>query len=46
MKKIVLISWFNDDEEKETLQKRQRRHEDTIMKGNIDPQQGVKLLKK
>ncbi len=28
---------FDDDKERETLQKRQRRQEDTIMKGSINP---------
>ncbi len=36
----------NDDEGRETMQKRQRRHEDITMKGNIDLQQEAKLLKK
>ncbi len=27
---------FNDDEEREILQKRHRRHEDIAMRGNID----------
>ncbi len=30
---------YDDDEERETLQKRQRRQEDTAMKSNIDLQQ-------
>jgi predicted nucleic acid-binding Zn ribbon protein len=30
------MSQFNDDEEREILQKRQRRQEDTTMRGSID----------
>ncbi len=40
------MSQSNDDEERETLQKRQRRQEDTTMRGSINPQQATKLLKK
>jgi hypothetical protein len=36
----------NDDEERETLQKRQRRQEDIAMRGSINPQHVAKLLKK
>ncbi len=36
----------NDDEERKNLQKRQRRNEDTTMKGNIYLQQAIELLKK
>ncbi len=40
------MSQFNDVEKKETLHKRQRRQENIVMKGNINPQQTTKLLKK
>jgi hypothetical protein len=40
------MSQFNNDEEKETLQKRQRREEDTSMKGIINPQHVIESLKK
>jgi hypothetical protein len=36
----------DDDDERETLQKRQRRREDIAMRGNINPQHVVKLLRK
>jgi hypothetical protein len=36
----------NDDEERETLQKKQRRQEDTTMRGSIDLQQALELLRK
>ncbi len=36
----------SNDEEKKTLQKRQRKQEDTIMRGSINPQQVAKLPKK
>ncbi len=36
-KKVVLMSLFNDDEKRKTLQKRYRKHEDIAMKGNFDP---------
>ncbi len=38
-KRAILMSQFDDDEAKEILQKKQRRQEDTIMRGNIHPQQ-------
>jgi hypothetical protein len=41
-----LTSQFDDEEEKETLLKRQRRQEDTIMRGIINPQQVAELLRK
>ncbi len=37
---------FDDEEEGETLQKRQIKQEDTIMRGNINPQKATKLFKK
>ncbi len=40
------MSQSNDDEERKTLQKRQKKQEDIAMKGSIDPQQATKLLKK
>jgi hypothetical protein len=40
------MSQFDDDDERETLQKRQRRQEDITMRGNINPQQVAKLLRK
>ncbi len=40
------MSQFNDDEERNTQQKRQRRYENVVMKGNIDPQQVAELLRK
>ncbi len=42
----VLMFQFNDDDGRETLQKKQRRQEDTTMKGNINPQQVIELLRK
>ncbi len=44
--KTILMSQFNDDEERNTQQKRQRRYENVVMKGNIDPQQVAELLRK
>jgi hypothetical protein len=38
IKRAVLMFKSNDDEKQETLQKRQRRQEDTTMRGNINPQ--------
>jgi hypothetical protein len=32
------MSKSDDEEERENLQKRQKRQEDTSMRGNIDPQ--------
>ncbi len=40
------MSQFDDDKERETLLKRQKRQEDTAMRGIINPQQGIELLKK
>jgi hypothetical protein len=40
------MSQFNDDEEREILQKRQRRQEDTTMRGSIDLQRAIILLRK
>lgn len=40
------MSQIDDDEEKETLQKKQIRQEDTTMRGNINPQQTIELLRK
>jgi hypothetical protein len=40
------MSQSNDDEEKETLLKRQRRQEDITMRGNVNPQQATKLTRK
>ncbi len=40
------MSQFDDDEERETLYKKQRKQEDTTMRGSIDPQQVAKLLRK
>ncbi len=40
------MSQFDDDEERETLYNRQKRHEDIAMKGGIDPQQATQLLRK
>jgi hypothetical protein len=45
-KKVVLMSQSDDDEEIKTLQKRQRRQEDTAMKGSIHLQQAIELLMK
>ncbi len=45
-RKEIFMSQSYDDEERETLQKRQRRQEDIAMRGNIDPQQATKLLRK
>jgi len=45
-RRAVLMFQFDDDGERETLQKRQRRQEDIIMKGNINLQQATKLLRK
>ncbi len=45
-RRIVLMSQFDNDEERETLQKRQRTQEDTVMRRNINPQQVTKLLRK
>ncbi len=40
------MSWYDYDEERETLFKRQRREEDTIMWGKVNLQQVIELLKK
>jgi hypothetical protein len=40
------MSQSNDDEKREMLQKRQRRQEDTIMRGSINPQHVGKLMRK
>ncbi len=32
-----MMFWFDDDEERETLQKRQRKQADIAMRGGIDP---------
>ncbi len=45
-RRAVLMSQFDDDEKRDTLQKKQRKQEDIAMKGNIDPQQVTKLLKR
>ncbi len=37
-RRAIMMSQFDDDEERETLQKRQKRQEDTAMKGSINPQ--------
>lgn len=37
---------FDDDEERETFLKRQKRQEDIAMRGNINPQHAIELLKK
>ncbi len=34
-----MMSQFDEEQERKTMQKRQRRQEDTTMKGSIDPQQ-------
>jgi len=39
------MSQSSDDEEREILLKRQKRHEESTMKGSVNPQQGVELLK-
>jgi hypothetical protein len=44
-RKTILMSKF-DDEERETLLKRQGRQEDIAMKGSINLQQAIKLLRK
>jgi hypothetical protein len=41
-----MMSQFDDEEERETLLKRQRRQEDITMRGNVNPQQIVELLTK
>jgi hypothetical protein len=35
------MSQSYDDEEREILLKRQKKHEESTMKGNIDPQQAI-----
>jgi len=40
------MSQYDDDEERETLLKRQKRQEDITMRGSVNPQQVVKLIKK
>jgi hypothetical protein len=40
------MSQSDDNEERETLQKRHSKQEDITMKGNIDLQQTTKLLKR
>jgi hypothetical protein len=40
------MSQFDDDEERVTLLKRQKRQEESIMKGSVNLQQAAKLLKK
>jgi hypothetical protein len=37
---------YSNDEERETLQKKQRRQEDIVMRGSINPQHAVELLRK
>jgi hypothetical protein len=46
LKRTILMSQSNDDEETETLLKRRKRHEESTMKGSVNPQHEVKLLKK
>ncbi len=38
--------WFNDDEERKTLQKRHKRQKVIVMRSSIAPQQIIKLLRK
>ncbi len=40
------MSQSDDEEERKTLQKKQKRQEDTAMKGSIDLQQAIELLMK
>ncbi len=40
------MSQSYDYEERKSMQKRQKKQKDTVMKGNIDPQQAVKLLRR
>ncbi len=40
------MSQSNNDEEKRTLEKRQRKQEDITMRGDINLQQATKLLRK
>ncbi len=40
------MSQSNDDEERKTMQKRQKKQKDTTMKGSIDSQQAIELLRK
>jgi hypothetical protein len=45
-RRTIMMFQFDDEEEGETLQKRQIKQEDTIMRGNINPQKATKLFKK
>ncbi len=45
IRKVVMMSQSNDDEEREILWKRQRKQKDIAMKGNINLQHATKLLK-
>ncbi len=40
------MSQFDDDEERETMQKKQKRQKDTTMRGIINLQQAVELLRR
>ncbi len=41
-----MMSQSNDDEEREAMSKRQKRQEESTMRGNVNPQQVTELLKK
>jgi len=45
-RRAIMMSQFDDEEERETLLQRQRRQEDITMRGNVNPQQIVELLTK
>jgi len=45
-RRLVMMSQSDDDEERKTLHKRQRRQEDIAMRGSINLQQTIELLKK
>jgi hypothetical protein len=36
LRRAIMMSQFNDDEKREILLKRQKRHEESIMKGNVN----------
>jgi hypothetical protein len=38
LKITIFMFQSNDDEERETLLKRQKRHEESTMKGSVNPQ--------
>ncbi len=38
-RRVILMSQSNDDEERETMLRRQGKYEDIVMRGSINPQQ-------